>query len=306
MKFVFTLSVWADWHVNQFFKNALPSLRAPGNLDSVDYRISVHTCPCDVEGLRKALAGLVYDVEATLPDNITSDRNAAHPVVSRFKEEDRAAAGDGDVWLLLAPDMVWAQGTLAYYRHLFEQGKKAIFRPLLRVDSDKAGTIADFSNRALAKVALESEHDLVKKFYRASGPHFSRHAEMVTWEAPGGLVNQTITAEMQVCLAKLELFGPHNLAPDLSPDEMAVIRDSDEGITLAMMASNADVKWLDGAMSLTPRFVEDFLRWYPSPASRHIASRPYRLHAKDIDAAEEPAWREVERRAKALIEEGIV
>ena len=196
MKFIFTLSVWADWHVNQFFKNALPSLRAPGNLDSVDYRISVHTCPCDVEGLRKALAGLVYDVEATLPDNITSDRNAAHPVVSRFKEEDRAAAGDGDVWLLLAPDMVWAQGTLAYYRHLFEQGKKAIFRPLLRVDSDKAGTIADFSNRALAKVALESEHDLVKKFYRASGPHFSRHAEMVTWEAPGGLVNQTVDDDL--------------------------------------------------------------------------------------------------------------
>lgn len=302
MRFIFTLSIWADWHIDQFVRNALPSLMAPGNLDAVDYCISVHTTPGDAGPLMKALAGLVFDIKTTVPDNMTNDRAGTHPTVFTHKEADRAAAGEGDVWALLAPDMVWAEGTFDYYRRLIETGKKAIFRPLLRVDSERAGTITDFSKRALARVALKAEHDVVKKHYRAQGQQFSRHTEMVTWHAPGGLINKTITPEVQVCLAKLELLGEHRLAPELTPDEMAVICDSDEGITLAMTAPDANMEWLCGTVPLTLPFIRDFVGQYPSPVCRYVASKSYRLHDRDIDATQEPLWRQLEQHADEFIE----
>jgi hypothetical protein len=302
MKFIFTLSIWADWHIDQLVRNVVPSLRAPGNLDSVDYLISVHTRPTDAKFIQDTLAGLVSDIKTTVPDNMTNDRAGTHPTVHTHKEADRAVAGEGDVWALLAPDMVWAEGTFDYYRRLIESGKKAIFRPLLRVDSDRAGTITDFSKRSLARVALKAEHDVVKKFYRAQGHKFSRHTEMVTWHAPGGLINKTITPEVQVCLAKLELLGGHRLAPELAPDEMAVICDSDEGITLAMTAPDANLEWVSGTIPLTSQFIKDFVGQYPSPVCRYVASKSYRLHDRDIDTTQDLVWRQLEQYADDFIE----
>ena len=40
MRFHFTLAVWGEWHLNQLETHGIPSLRAPGNLDAVDYHIS--------------------------------------------------------------------------------------------------------------------------------------------------------------------------------------------------------------------------------------------------------------------------
>jgi hypothetical protein len=299
MKFRFTLVVWGDWHLDQLVKHGLPSLRAPGNLDAVDYLISAKTRPADLGRVTAALDGLNAAVDAPLPDGIAGDQ--ANSTVFRMNHDDRAAAAAaGEVWALLAPDMVWGEGTLAHHRLAFEAGKKAIFRPLLRVDSDRAGTIRDFGKRSLAAVAIESEHDVSRRYYRAGGKFFSPHAEMIIWDAPGGLLNRTITSEVQTCVANGVQISERNACDSDLVGQKCVVADSDEAITLAMCPPDKDFEWTRRAEPLSPALVRSFMSSYPSAASREIARTPYRLHAGDVDPA---AWADVERRSGEFVEE---
>ena len=300
MRFRFTLAMWGNWHLSQFERNGLPSLRAPGNLDAIDYHISVHTRPADRDRIAAILQGINADIKTPLPDDMRNDRYAANPAVLDFRTKDYAvAARAGEAWVLLSPDMVWGEGTLAHHRKAFEAGKTLIFRPLLWVDAKKAGTIRDFGRRALARVALECEHSIAREYFRADGPKFSSHTEMIIWLAPGGLLNKTITAEVQTCVASKPLDSC-GLATETDEEKMMVIGDSDEAITLALAPSDKDFStWLT-EIPLTADLVRQFTRWYPSPASRHIAAASYRLHADEIDLAE---WTMVERRANDFIAE---
>ena len=301
MKFRFTLAVWGDWHLDQFERNALPSLRAPGNLDAVDYHISAHTRPADRDRLAAILQGVNADIKTPLADGVRSDQATANSVVHGCKMQDYAAA---EAWALMSPDMVWGEGTLAHHRRAFESGKTVIYRPLLRVDADKVGTIRDFSKRSLARIALESEHSVARKFYRADGPLFSSHAEMIIWPAPdGGLLNKTITAEVQTGLAG-QMGGAECLATDSDENKMLVVGDSDEAITLALASPDKDFSHVVGTGPLTPEIIRTFTSWYQSPATEKIARHSYRLHANDIDLAEYPSrWEAVEKQADAFIAE---
>ena len=300
MRFRFTLAVWGDWHLRQFEAHGVPSLRAPGNLGAVDYHISAHTRPADRDRLAAALQGLDADVKTPLPDDVRGDRHAANPAILGFRTEDRAAAAAaGEAWALLSPDMVWGEGTLAHHRAAFEAGKTMIFRPLLWVDAEKAGVVRDFGRRSLAKVALEHEHAIARDYFRADGPRFSSHTEMIIWPAPGGLLNKTITGELQTCVASAPQDG-FGLATEADEGKMEVVGDSDEAIALAMAPPDKDFStWLSHE-PLSPGLVRQFAGWYPSPAMDKVARRSYRLHAGDIDPAE---WAEVERRADAFIAE---
>lgn len=296
MKFLFTLAVWGDWHLSQFERNGLPSLKAAGNLDAVDYHISVHTRPADRDRLASILQGVNADIKTPLADDTQSDQGTANSVVHLCKMRDYAAA---EAWALLSPDMVWGEGTLAHHRQAFEAGKTVVYRPLIRVDADKAGTIGDFSKRSLARIALENEHSVARKFYRADGPLFSSHAEMIIWEAPGGLLNKTITAEVQTGLAG-QMSGAECLATESNEDRMLVVADSDEAITLALASPDKDFSHVTGTGPLTPDVVRTFANWYQSPATEKIARKSYRLHADDIDLT---GWDPVERRANDFIAE---
>ena len=299
MKFRFTLAVWGDWHLRQLEMHGVPSLLAPGNLDAIDYRISAHTRPSDRERLAAALRGLNADIEAPLPGDVRGDQKTANDALHVFKMQDHAAAAAaGEAWALLSPDMVWGEGTWAHHRGALEAGKTVIYRPLLRVDAEEAGTVRDFGKRALARLALEHEHGVARKFYRADGPLFSPHSDMIIWPAPGGLLNKTVTADVQTCVAGQSPAIEFLLAPEAS--EMLVVGDSDEAIALAMSPPEKDFKHVVGSGPLTAALVQQFASWYPSAATEKIARFSYRLHAGDIDPAE---WAPVELRADAFIAE---
>jgi len=300
VRFRFTLAVWGDWHLSQFERNALPSLRAPGNLDAVGYHISVHTRPTDRDRIVGILQGINADIKASLSDGVGSDQGTANNTVHVCKMSDyAAAAANGEAWMLLSPDMVWGEGTLAHHRAAFEAGKTAIYRPLLRVDADKAGTISDFGKRSLARIALEKEHEVSQKYYRADGPLFSSHAEMIIWPAPNGLLNTTITGEMQTCMARL-MPDVEFMTPGIPDDKILVVGDSDETITLALAPSGKDFSHVVGTGPLTRDIIHRFASWYQSPAMVTVARHSYRLHADDIDLA---AWAPVEQRANDFIAE---
>ena len=299
MKFCLTIVAWGDWHLDQLETHGLPSLRAPGNLDEIYYRISAWTRPADEARLSLLLSGLKADVKFTLHDDVKGDQATANSTVQACNVWDRTvAAKNREAWGLVAPDMVWGEGAWAHHRYALEHGKRAVFRPLLRVDSSKTGTIRDFSKRNLARLALECEHQTSKDFYRADGRQFSAHPEMIIWDAPGGLINRTTTADVQTCFpAAVELNGV-GLPRYSLKDSMEVVTDSDQMIALAMAAPDKTFLFR-GNKPLSIDGVRGFLRTFPSPACRYVAQHSYRLHDRDIDFS---AWEEPERRAQEFID----
>jgi hypothetical protein len=301
VRFRFSLAVWGDWHINQLISHALPSLKASGNLDAIDYVIVVNTRPADVERLRAALEGVNIDLHAPIADGTDgADQGTANCTIQSYAAQDiPAAAAAGEVWGLLAPDMVWSEGTFALYRQLIEAGKKIIFRPLLRVDSDKAGTIREFGNRHLAKLALECEHS-VGQIYRADSEHFTTHSETIIWPAPDGRLHMTVSADAVLFVANKTIITPQFLCGEEFGDQMAVITDSDESVALAMCPADKHYEWQNGGSPLSPDLIRNFMRCYPSPAFRGLFARPYRLHSGDTDPTR---WAEAEQRAAAFIAE---
>lgn len=298
MKWRFSLAVWGDWHINQLIAHGLPSLKASGNLDAIDYVIAVYTRPADFERLRVALEGVNAELHTPIAEDIGGWQEVANITIQEYAAQDiQTAVAAGEVWGLLAPDMVWSEGTFAHYRQLIEAGKKVIFRPLLRVDSDQAGTIEQFGTRHLAKLALECEHS-IGKLYRADAEHFTSHAETIIWPAPDGRLHQTISADVVLCVANKMDISPQFLSGEEFGDQMAVIRDSDKSVALAMCPADKHYEWQNGNGPLSPASVRNFQAGFPSPALRGLAERPYRLHSEDTDPAN---WAEVEQRARDFI-----
>ena len=98
MKFRFSLAVWGEWHIDQFIRNALPSLKAPGNLDAIDYVIAVHTRPADVERLRAALEGVNAELLAPIADDTAGDQTTANVTIQGYAARDiQAAVAAGEV-----------------------------------------------------------------------------------------------------------------------------------------------------------------------------------------------------------------
>ena len=81
---------------------------------------------------------------------------------------------------------------------------------------------------------------------------------------------------------------------------MAVITDSDESVALAMCPPDKHYEWQNGNGPLSPGIVRNFMKGYPSPTLRGLASHPYRLHSEDTDPSR---WTEVEQRAASFIAE---
>ena len=299
MRFRFTLAAWGDWHLDQLARHGVPSLRALGNLDAVDYVISAHTRPADAERLRAALEGVNAELGAPIADGTGGDQATANGTIQGCAVQDVALAAAADeAWGMLAPDMVWSEGTFALYRRLLEAGNRAIFRPLLRVDADKAGTIREFGARHLAGLALDCEHAM-GQLYRADAERFTTHAEAIIWPAPDGRVHQTISADIVLCVPSETAITAHGLAED-GWGRMAAVVDSDESVALAMTPADKEYEWQEGSAPLSPALVRDFLTRYPSGAGRGLAARPYRLHAGDTDPS---SWAEAERRAAAFVGE---
>ena len=300
MRFRFSLAVWGDWHINQFVTNGLPSLKVSGNLDSIDYVIAAYTRSKDYARMQAALEGVKAELSAPIADDTGDWQEVANSTIQSYAAQDiKTAITANEVWGLLAPDMVWSEGTFALYSQLIDTGKKAIFRPLLRVDSDKTGKIEQFGKRHLAKLALECEHD-VGKIYRADAEHFTTHPEAIIWPALDGRLHQTISADVVLCVANKMDITSQFLSAAPFGDDMAVITDSDESVALAMCPTDKFYGWQYGNGPLTPALVRNFVVSFPSPAIRGLAERPYRLHNEDTDSSR---WAEVEQEAAAFIAE---
>ena len=107
---------------------------------------------------------------------------------------------------------------------------------------------------------------------------------------------------MQTCIASSTAPNGEFMTPEVVEDELLIVGDSDEAITLALAPPNKDFSHIVGTSPLTPDIIRTFANWYSSPASEKIARHSYRLHADDVDFAE---WTEVEREANEFVAEAF-
>lgn len=298
MKFRLTLAVWGDWHINQFIKYGLPSLKAPGNLDAIDAVISVHTKPKDAGKLMLALRGTKAEFYTSIPDRLPEGLADAVGAQQTIHHGERALAKrTGAKWACLPPDVVWGEGTWRRYRELFEADKFAIFHHMPRATDTAGVAFYDYAKRHLARVALDFEHPL-GRMYRADNPAFPPHSELIIWGCPQGLLTRLLAAEIKVCdPAKVVVNGAAQSALNLGI-HAAVIQDSDEAIAISLAPVHKDEDWARDGVPLSAQIVRSFLGDYPSPAIRELARYSYRLHA---DEAEPASWAAAERRADTLM-----
>jgi hypothetical protein len=184
---------WGDTNRNYFATMLLPSLLAPGNLAAIadvrESKLVLSTTRYDWNLLQelplfketKALIEIRH-IEIPFPSAATDKYRHASVGFKRaidFCWQNRAYAS------LLSPDVVLADGTLAYLRGKAERGAAAVLAPALRFDMEKcvAALTANgmmkpdmpvvASVRQLAAIAEQGLHSELQRF-EWDAPHFSR------------------------------------------------------------------------------------------------------------------------------------
>src|SRR4051812_17255536 len=133
-----SLVVWGEEHVLMFLELCLPSLLAPGNIPSLSHRAGskflLHTREADMAVMARspAFQRLMAHIEVDAR-SIDTGAGDTHEVLSHCHSEavEIANAAAAPV-IFLAPDVIWADGSLAAVDRLLSSGKRVIFMPPCR------------------------------------------------------------------------------------------------------------------------------------------------------------------------------
>ncbi len=176
------LALWGDPVVDLFVRYCLPSLLSPGNLPALSRMREVHvvayTAAAHAEALRQAapfqrLADLVHAQISRFPQEILAPPGSAdlrswisgglHHVAI-----EQARGLDADL-MILAPDCVYSDGSLANCARFIDEGYRAVVAPAVRAQAegvcplydgwrDEAAHTLTVSARRLAEVATQNLH----------------------------------------------------------------------------------------------------------------------------------------------------
>jgi hypothetical protein len=208
---------WGDANRDYLATMLLPSLLAPGNLAAIADVTGSKLVLCTTQYDWKLLQELplfketkalieIHQIEIPFPSPATDKYRHASVAFKRaidFCWQNRAYAS------LLSPDVVLADGTLAYLRGRAERGAAAVLTPALRFDMEKcvAALKANgimkpdrpivVSVRELAAIAEQGLHSEIQRF-EWDAPHFCREPISV-WRRMrdcGGLIVHTTSWAM--------------------------------------------------------------------------------------------------------------
>ncbi|MBV8169520.1 MAG: hypothetical protein JO021_22175, partial [Alphaproteobacteria bacterium] len=301
-------AVWGPWHLDAWLEAALPTLLAPGNLPQLAARHAVayqiHTRAGDLARIRAApsferLAALVPVSLQAIPDERQlEDPIQAHNDLWRRAVED--AARSRRYAFLLAPDLVWSDGSLAHVADLLADGKAAVFAAFPRVASNSflpafrarfpaVGEPVALSGRALVALCLEHLHPLMAAHARDSA-FFPMHAEMAIWTVRDeGLAVRAFSRELMV-------FDPARVAlnrlllpdPPLPWDDLHMVEDSDQLFGVSLAPLGKDVAWHTAPWRARPLDVAQWSLAFDSPSNDLVAAAAIRWH---VGATTAPPWR---------------
>lgn len=251
--------MWGEEYLQGYLNACLPNQLSLGNLgalsDDPDIRYTIYTSPTDAlvlknhpmyERLRQSVTVEII----TFDDMVaSSDWRVAFPLMARAHDHAFAqAAGNDDGVIILPPDQVYSEGTLAQVVRLARAGKRVVMIPECRLKkesfipalrrrfADEAGLIAP-AQRELVALAMEHLHPVTESFF-INSKRFNRAAYKIYWPIPGeGLLSRCLTIHPILIrpLVKGIRVG-HSFDSDFlansCPDfrDYHLVRDSDEMI----------------------------------------------------------------------------
>lgn len=238
---------WGESYVSELLSMAWRSLLAPGNLPAFTQRFQTSYLVFTSEQDRPAIERspqyallskmLPIEIRTFSPAEMHADKYEWHWIMWRRGLDQ--ARQDGAMVMLVIPDVLYADGTLARWGDYLDAGKRAIFSigtwvsqetflpdflgryPLATQDS------VTMSKREMLDLLLTHMHPLIAASFRDSG-HGIFHAERLTVAVPGeGFVSRMMTSQPFLFDAshyRSDPTGcPENRFEDMVCDEVCVL-----------------------------------------------------------------------------------
>lgn len=318
--FLVVLAVWGEAYTRLFAEFALPALLSDRNLPALSRSrpssFAIYTTAEDAERIRATplypqLAASIpvqfRDVEAALGVRSDKFRYDAMSAIHQLALDD---AGESDAALVfLAPDAIWADGSLEAVARAADAGKRAVLQVGLRADEETAGPAmrrAFFDRtgpsavpaRDLVRLGLDHLHQVCRA-WRWDAAGFWRTVSNCYWpiDDEGFLVRA-------FHLHPLMLYPERPLAPFVSTidddllflavhdrETIHVVEDSDEVIHVELVPRDwpGELSVLAGAPS--PRYIATWARGSATALHRtFFTSHTIRVHAQEISGR----WRKAE------------
>jgi hypothetical protein len=171
-RFRIIIAVWGSHHIDLFFRIALPSLMTSGNLlgfAPYEAELAVYTRPEDHATVTShpMLKVLTTFIDVTVWNVLIDEAISSRPDTKYRLMDlmhglaiDHAAEKD-QVMMFLAPDVVFAEGTLAHARSLVQSGKRIVMLPGTRSSRDLADALVKCFNPKRRFAMLVPARDLV-------------------------------------------------------------------------------------------------------------------------------------------------
>lgn len=312
-------AVWGPWHVDTFLRVCLPSLLAPDNMPNfagrTDVTYAVYTREADSRRIADdptfhRLQSIVDAQLITPPEDHFQGTELIDHVMNHHRLWDRAtarAAADKALAMLIAPDICWANGSLAHVASLLEQGKRIIYAKAVRVTDetftpallseyfDPADGRIDVQPRELMALSIEHSHPLWAMNVRGA-THAPGHCELIIQPIPGeGYLMPLFTTDgfvIDTTLPSLTGFNVPTLPSNLS--EVGICSDSNELGAVSLTPLTKDPDWWYEPRAATSFRFATWWSTHDIPDSTLIYSEPFRYVANEPTPAR---WAEVQRRA---------
>jgi hypothetical protein len=319
--YFFLTPVWGESYTRLYIDTVIPSQLASGNLPifrgSSNCQYIIYTTPRDAQLIRSSA---VYEKLAEcVPvkfEWLEQDINVVHDMMTDcFRRGIKAAEENNAAFLLMTPDIVYAEGAFATLQRLSQSGHDVIFMTAIRTikntvasnlnASFKSDDVIKITPRQLVQVAFDNLHPLGHSSWWEEGDGGLIPAN-IYWRVPGdGLVAHCFHLHPILVYPQrlnANFFGTVDsdyievACPDSSGDYIVANSDDLFAIELSDPWRFFEMRFAKGSVTDTVRWAEQFTN------GRHVKlfDTAIRIHTGIIHPE---LWDSVERRARTVVQE---
>ena len=325
--FHLVLLVWGEQYTKLFTDIGLPALLAEGNIPALARSFptvfKIYTRPVDVPSITASpafqrVAPLVetrfLEFDPTVSDDKYAAMTACHRIALREAAESDAAV------VFLAPDTIWADGSLATVARAALAGKRAVMQGGLRVMRESAlpalsrfyanaaDGVAAVPPRALVRVALDHmSADFAAWFW--DSPDFSRNPANVYWRVGSeGVVARCFHLHPLMLFPERTVTDFVSTLDDDLPllaiprfESIHVVDDSDDAFHVDLFDGDARAGLHVLPQRPQPAYLAEWALHCANLHHRRFARRTLRWHAGPVT----DEWEGVEAAADAVMADAM-
>jgi hypothetical protein len=319
----FATAVWGEWYAEIFLTLLARSLIAPGNFPELRKRGNAdYVIYTDATTAARFRSSAVWSsLGDTIPLQVREveieyDRPIeAHHLIWRHARIE--ATDRGRAIVFIAPDTMWANGSIGRIADLFDSGYGGVFIPGFRVayDTFLPAMRASFGTGAVEPIvlsslelmarALEHMHPLKTVFLRNS-PTFPDFSENILWPVgQDGFVLREPLAHSLIAVDPNAIEVNEHTVPILPEqmDRIYWIKGSDDVLFVSLGPLARDLQWFDTADAVDANRVGLQSVVNDGAIVDALMGRKFRFHRGVTD---ERMWRAVERSSDLFLRRVVV